>query len=189
MVVKLPNSISFENRTLKLMNEPEILTYRYKNTETKKTDSITFQNFQKLFIENDMTWRNKNNEFIYTVRTPTGRDQIKQVTTKDFNQNTYLYKVDHENISQLLQGGKVYKSINWAYCNYTSFNHSVSPDNKIPYYFEQIRNTGFKQEKCKERKLVYTTSEYFKTLTPQEKTPAHICSCWHRWGNIKRTWK
>ena len=36
MVVKLPNSISFENRTLKLMNEPEILTYRYKNTETKK---------------------------------------------------------------------------------------------------------------------------------------------------------
>ena len=110
MVVKLPNSISFENRTLKLMNEPEIVTYRYINTETKKTDSITFQNFQKLFIENDMTWRNKNNEFIYTVRTPTGRDQIKQVTTKDFNQNTYLYKVDHENISQLLQGGKFIKA-------------------------------------------------------------------------------
>ena len=37
-------------------------------------DSITFQNFQKLFIENDMTWRNKNNEFNYTVRTPAGGD-------------------------------------------------------------------------------------------------------------------
>ena len=35
MVVKLPNSISFENRILKLMNEPEKVTYRYKNTETK----------------------------------------------------------------------------------------------------------------------------------------------------------
>ena len=64
MVVKLPNSISFENRILKLMNEPEKVTYRYINTETKKIDSITFQNFQKLFIENDMTWTDKNNEFI-----------------------------------------------------------------------------------------------------------------------------
>ena len=46
------------------MNEPEKVTYRYINTETKKIDSITFQNFQKLFIENDMTWTDKNNEFI-----------------------------------------------------------------------------------------------------------------------------
>ena len=36
MVVKLPNNISFENRILKLMNEPENVTYRYINTETKK---------------------------------------------------------------------------------------------------------------------------------------------------------
>ena len=95
------------------MNEPEKVIYRYINTETKKTDSITFQNFQKLFTENDMTWGNKNNEFIYTVRTQAGRDQIKQVTTKNLNQNTYLYKVDNkENTFWLLQGGKVYRSIN-----------------------------------------------------------------------------
>ena len=73
MVVKLPNSINFENRTLELMNEPEKVTYRYINTNTKKIDSITFQNFQKLFIENDMTWTNKN-KFIYTIRTSTERD-------------------------------------------------------------------------------------------------------------------
>ena len=36
MVVKLPNSISFENRILKLMKEPEKVTYRYINTDTKK---------------------------------------------------------------------------------------------------------------------------------------------------------
>ena len=85
MVVKLPNSISFENRILKLMNELEKVTYRYISTETKKIDSITFQNFQKLFIENDMTWINKNNEFIYTIRTSTERDRIEQVTTKNSN--------------------------------------------------------------------------------------------------------
>ena len=49
--------------------------------QKKKINSITFQNFQKLFIEIDMTWRNKN-EVTYIIRTPTGRDQIEQVTTK-----------------------------------------------------------------------------------------------------------
>ena len=68
-----------------------------------------------------------------------------------------------------MQGGKVYTSVNWVYCYYTSFDHGVSLDDKIPYYFEQIRRRGFKQEKRRERKLVYTTSEYFKTLTPEEK--------------------
>ena len=76
MVVKLPNSINFENRILKLTNEPDKVTYRYINTGTKKIDLITFQNFQKLFIENDMTWTNKNNEFIYAIRTPTERNWI-----------------------------------------------------------------------------------------------------------------
>ena len=37
MVVKLPNSTSFENRILKLMNELEKVTYRYISTETKKS--------------------------------------------------------------------------------------------------------------------------------------------------------
>ena len=97
MVVKLADSISFENRILKLMNEPEKVTYRYINTDTKKIDSITFQNFQKLFIENDMSWRNKSNEFIYTIRTPTEKDQIEQITTKISNQNAYLDKIDQEN--------------------------------------------------------------------------------------------
>ena len=169
MVVKLPNSTSFENRILKLMNELEKVTYRYISTETKKINSITFQNFQKLFIENDMTWTNKNNEFIYTIRTSTERDRIKQVTTKNFNQNAYLDKVYKENTFWLRQDGKVYRSVNWVYRYYTSFDHGVSLDDKIPHYFEQIRRRGFKQEKRKERKLVYTTYEYFKTLTTEEK--------------------
>ena len=42
-------------------------------------------------------WRNKNNGFIYTIRTPTERDQIEQITTKNVNQNAYLDKIDREN--------------------------------------------------------------------------------------------
>ena len=64
------------------MNEPEKVTYRCINTDTKEINSVTFQNIQKLFIENDITWRNKKKEFIYTVRTPTGRDQNEQITKK-----------------------------------------------------------------------------------------------------------
>ena len=112
IVVKLPNGINFENRILKLMKEPEKITYRYITTDTKKIDLITFQNFQKLFIENDMTWRDKNNEFIYTVRTLTGRDQIEQIATKNFNQNAYLDNIDSENTFWLQQEGTVYRSLN-----------------------------------------------------------------------------
>ena len=94
------------------MKEPEKITYRYITTDTKKIDLITFQNFQKLFIENDMTWRDKNNEFIYTVRTLTGRDQIEQIVTKNFNQNAYLDNIDSENTFWLQQEGTVYRSLN-----------------------------------------------------------------------------
>ena len=45
------------------MNQKKV-TQGYINTEIKIIDLITFQIFQKLFIENDMTWRNKNNKFI-----------------------------------------------------------------------------------------------------------------------------
>ena len=55
------------------------------------------------------------------------------------------------------------------YRYYTTFDHGVSLDDKILHYFEQIKRRGFKQEKLKERKLVYTTYEYFKTLTTEEK--------------------
>ena len=45
----------------------------------------------------------------------------------------------------------------------------MSLDHKIPYYFENIRRRGFTQDRRKERKLLYTTSEYFKTLTTKDK--------------------
>ena len=76
---------------------------------------------------------NKNNEFIYTIRIPAERDRIEQITTKNFNQNAYLDKVDRENKFWLLQGGKVCRSVNWVYHYYMSFDHGLSLDDKIPY--------------------------------------------------------
>ena len=79
-------------------------------------------------------------------------DRIEQVTTKKFNQNAYLDKVDRKNTFWLLQGVKVYRWINWVYHYYTYFNHGVSLEDKIPYYFEQIKRRGFKKVKRKEKK-------------------------------------
>ena len=62
-----------------LLKEPETTTYKYEDTETKKTDSITLQNFQKLFIKNDMTWVDKKEEFIYTIKKLTEKDTIQQL--------------------------------------------------------------------------------------------------------------
>ena len=46
MVVKLPNSISFQNRILKLMKEPEKVSYKYRYKK-KRLDNVT--KFSKAF--------------------------------------------------------------------------------------------------------------------------------------------
>ena len=68
MEVTLPNSISFERRPMFLSKKLEQFTYKYINTETKKIDPITFQNFQKLLFEKDMTQKDNKDELIYSVR-------------------------------------------------------------------------------------------------------------------------
>ena len=36
--------------------------------EIEKFDAITFQNFQKLFLEKNMKWKDNKDKFIYIVR-------------------------------------------------------------------------------------------------------------------------
>ena len=100
-----------------------------------------------------MTWRNKNNEFIYAIRIPRERDRIDQISTKNFDQNAYLDKIDRENGKYILATarGIVYTSVNQVYRYYTSFNHNVNLGDNIPHYFKQIRGRDLKQEKRKER--------------------------------------
>ena len=127
--------------------------------QKQKNWLLTFQNFQKLLIENDMAWSQNSNR----------RRSNWTSNKKIFNQNANIDKFDRENIFWLLQGGKVYRSVNWVHRYCTTFDHGVSLDDKVPYYFEQIRRRSFNRETRKDRKLVYTASEYFKTLTPDKK--------------------
>ena len=116
MEVSLPNGISFEKRPIFFLKEPEKTTYRYITRKQKKIDSITFKNFQKLFIQNDMTWADRKGEFIYTIKKLTKKDTIQQLLSKNFNENTYLEKLDRENTSWLTyNNGRAFKSMTWIY--------------------------------------------------------------------------
>lgn len=98
MEVSLPNSISFEKGLMFLLKKKtEKTTYRCINWETKKINSISFQNFQKLFLENDMTRVDKKKEFIYTIMKSTGKNEIQRMLLKNFNENAYLKKLNREN--------------------------------------------------------------------------------------------
>ena len=156
-----------------LLKEPEKVTYRYINTETKKTDVITFQNFQKLFLENDMTWKYHKDKFIYTVRRlpAPNTNQSEQIITKNFNENTYLDRLNRENIFWVTyNNGRAYSSVNWIY-HYlnTPAKDFVYLEDKRASYFEQIRKTGFDKETNSERKLDFATSEYFRSMHPELK--------------------
>ena len=84
-----------------------------------------------------MTWRNKNNEFTYTDRTSTGRDQIEQITTKKFNQNAYLDKIDSENTFWLQH----FDHFNF-FCEGTQsqYKNFIEPPNKRAGYIVQWFN-------------------------------------------------
>ena len=70
---------------LLLKNTPEIVTYKYINTKTKQLDSILFQNFQKLYDEEKLTWKTPDNHFFFNVKKVTlnGRDNNYQIIKKN----------------------------------------------------------------------------------------------------------
>ena len=76
-IVKLPSSLSFENKVLTLSKRPKRKICRYINTDTKIINSISFQNFQKLLLEQNLAW--SNNEFIHTVSEKRGKKNIYQI--------------------------------------------------------------------------------------------------------------
>ena len=53
----------------------------------KKIESISFQNFPSLLLEQDLTC--SNNEFINTVREKPDQTNIQQISTRNFNQDRY----------------------------------------------------------------------------------------------------
>ena len=114
--MKLPNSVSFENRILRLIKELEKTTYRYINTDTKRIDSISFQNFQKPFVKQDLTC--SNGGFVYTIKESPEKRNIQQITTKHFKRNNYVKVSQRANTFWVPLNGKVYQSVNWIFWFY-----------------------------------------------------------------------
>ena len=69
-----------------LIKPSEKNIYRYINTDTKKNGSISFQNFQKLLVENDLVWWDY--KFIYTISEKPDKRDFEQVLTKNFTRTT-----------------------------------------------------------------------------------------------------
>ena len=63
-----------------------------------------------------MTWVDKKEEFIYTIKKLTEKDTIQQLLSKTFHENAYLKKLNRENTFWLTyNNGRAYRSINWIY--------------------------------------------------------------------------
>ena len=52
VVTKLPNYSSFENDDLVNYTQPNMKTYKYYNTETKRINEIQFADYKKWYREN-----------------------------------------------------------------------------------------------------------------------------------------
>ena len=50
------------------VNTSETVTYKYINTKTTQLDSISFQNFRKLYDDEKLTWKTPDNHFIFNVK-------------------------------------------------------------------------------------------------------------------------
>lgn len=84
------------NISIKRTRKSYVQIHKYGN---KKIDAITFQSFQKLFLENNMTLKDSKDEFIYTIRglPVQNTNQYEQIITKKFNENAYLDRLNREN--------------------------------------------------------------------------------------------
>ena len=157
-----------------LLKEPETTTYKCEDTETKKSDSITLQNFQKLFIKNDMTWVDKKEEFIYTIKKLTEKDTIQQLLSKTFNENACLKKLNRENTFWLTyNNGRAYRSINRIYRYFNTPDKGTYLEDKSAHFLVLIRMKGFEKQTNAERKYVYTLSNHFTYLRLEEKNMLH----------------
>ena len=80
-------------------NTSETMTYKYINAKTKQLNSISFQNFQKLFDEDKLTWKTLNNHFVFDVKKVTlnGRDCnyeiIKKILTKEIFSTCFRWQI------------------------------------------------------------------------------------------------
>ena len=68
------------------VNTSETVTYKYINTKTKQLDSISFQNFQKLYDDEKLNRKTPDNHFIFNFKklTINGRYSNYQIIQNKF---------------------------------------------------------------------------------------------------------
>ena len=97
MVVKLPNSISFENRILKLINEPNKVTYRYIITETKN-----FFEPETRFFESETIYNERRQNFLKN-RTFVVKYKVRLILGFDFDEKSiYEFRLKNETVNMTI---------------------------------------------------------------------------------------
>ena len=114
IVAKLNNIIGEKNRFLRLKKNKQKKTYKYRNTKTKKIGEVSFQNFQKLFEERELTWVDE--KFEYSLFISNGK--LIQLLTKKFNESDYLDILFEYYTFWVLVNGKTFSSVNWIWYFY-----------------------------------------------------------------------
>ena len=63
-LITLYNNIKHKDKMFLLEITPETVTCKHIKTKAKQLDSISFQNFQKLYDEDKLTWKTPDNHFL-----------------------------------------------------------------------------------------------------------------------------
>ena len=157
-----------------LKNTPEIVTYKYINTKTKQLDSILFQNFQKFYDEEKLTWKTPDNHFFFNVKKVTlnGRDNNYQIIKKKFNERDFLYLLSLANTFYVKVGHKVYQSIDWIKYFFENTTQTRYLEGEPVWKLEEIRQKAFTDEKTFERKIVICRLEEFRKMNCEQKKAA-----------------
>ena len=113
--ISLLNNIKHKDKMFFLENTPETVTCKYINTKRKQLYSISFQNFQKLHDDQELTWKTHDNHFVFNLKKVTinSRDFNFQIIQKKINQRDFLYLLSLVNTFYVKVDHKVYQSIDW----------------------------------------------------------------------------
>ena len=127
----LYNNIKHKDKMFFLERMPKTVTYKYINTKAKQLNSISFQNFLKLYDEDKLAWKTPDNHFVFDVKKVTlnNRDYNYKIIKKNINKRDFLYVLLLTNTFHVKVGHKVYQSIDW-----------------IKYFFENTVKTHFLRE-------------------------------------------
>ena len=168
----LYNNIKHKDKMFFLERTPKTVTYKYINTKAKQLNSISFQNFQKLYDEDKLAWKTPDNHFVLDVKKVTlnNGDYNYKIIKKKFNKRDFLYVLLLTNTFHVKVGHKVYQSIDWIKYFFENTVKTHYFEGEPVWKLEETRQQTFAHETNFERKIViYKLGEFRKMNGEQEK--------------------